>query len=1048
MTGLIDVFTRHRIAANLAMIMMTLAGIWAVRNITTQLDPAIDWPQISISVDWPGASAEDVEQLVAVPIEQELRGLTQLREMRSTSKNGNAFLFLEFMHDSDMQLALDQVKQRVANVRNLPPDIEPPRISRNIDMELIADLLVTGPGTLLELVPMAHEFETQLRARGIEEVHYYGLPQEELAIMVPSQRLTELNLSLDQLAGEIGRQSRNVPAGSIGRGHGSQQLRSIDQQRDSLGFEQLNLADEGRLIRLGSVADIVRRPKDHQITVKRDGRSAIEMRLLRRAETDAFTTADALHHWLDEIRPTLPKGVEIHVFNEAWVLLRDQLKLILKNGLSGLVLVVITLFAFLSGRVGWWVTVGIPVSFMLALAFYYGVFDGGINILALITFVMALGIVVDDAIVVGEDATTHYDEGKSPIDAAIGGAHRMLIPVMTSSLTTMAAFIPLLLVGGPMGDIILTMPTVLLCVILASLTECFLVLPGHLKSSFTKMRAHSPSRFRQRFDAAFAHFREQRFRPLLRRALDYPGATVCAALATVLLAAALVISGRVNVNFVTGFSLESLEAQVAFSSSASERDRSAFMKQLQQALAQTTEEMGSENVTTYLTRYNLAEFNRERKEGDQYASMIVEYAFEEVRSVKPQTFVDRWRELVARPPYVEQLYMGVAGGANNGQPDITLVLRGKDVPTLKQAAEELADALKGYPGVSNVLDDLPYGREQLIFGLTPEGRALGLTTASIGRQLRAGYNGERIQIFNQNETELEVRVMLPDRERDNLASLKQFPVLAPSGAMVPLGTVARLSQRRGIDLIQHNNTELAVRVSANVDPDQNSPLTITNDVRENVLPNILDKYGVSFGLSGKSESDAIILRTMGLGAILTLIFIYLILAWVFASYSWPLAIMTAIPFGLTGAIAGHWIMHMEIGAMSMLAFFALTGIVVNDSIVLITFFKRDVEAGIHHREAIENAAVSRLRAVLLTSLTTVAGLTPLMFETSSLAMYIVPIALTICFGLAFATLLVLLVVPALVVLIESTKLRLANVGARLMPHLALLQAQDETRHEH
>ncbi|MCZ6870272.1 MAG: efflux RND transporter permease subunit [Gammaproteobacteria bacterium] len=1044
MTGLIDVFTRHRIAANLAMIMMTLAGMWAIRNITTQLDPAVEYPQVWISVDWPGASAEDVEQLVTVPIEQELRGLTQLSEIRSTSKNGNAFLFLEFRHDSDMQLALDQAKQRVANVRNLPPDIEPPRISRNIDMEGIANVLVTSNGTLLELVPLVREFETQLRARGIEDIRFNGLPAEELAIMVPSQRLAELHMSLDELAVEIGRQSRNVPAGSIGRGHGSRQLRSVDQQRDSLGFEHLNLADEGRLIQLGSIAEIVRRPKDHQIEVKRDGRPAIEMRLLRRTETDALTTAQALHDWADETRPTLPQGVEIYIFSEAWVLLSDQLTLILKNGLSGLVLVVITLFVFLGGRVGWWVTIGIPISFLLALAFYYGVFGGGINILALITFIMAVGIVVDDAIVVGEDAATQYEQGKSPIDAAVGGARRMLTPVMTSSLTTLAAFVPLLLIGGPMGDLILTMPMVLLCVILASLIECFLVLPGHLKGSFTKMQLSQPSRFRQRFDAAFRRLREERFRPLLRRALDYPGATFCTALIAVLLASALVISGRVNVNFITGFSLESLEAQVAFSSSASEGDQAAFIGHLERTLATTTAEMGDENVTSYLTRFNLAEFNRERKEGAQYASLIVEYGFEEVRSIEPTAFVNRWRELVTRPPYVEQLHMGVAGGANHGQPDITLVLRGKDVPTLKQAADELADALAGYEGVSNVIDDLPYGREQLIFGLTPEGRALGLTTTSIGRQLRAAYNGERIQIFNQNETELEVRVMLPDAERDNLASLKQFPVLSPAGTMVPLGTVATLSQRRGIDLIQHNNTELAVRVSANVNPDENSPLTITSHLQENALADILDKYGVSFGLSGKSQSDAMILRTMGLGAILTLIFIYLILAWVFASYSWPLAIMIAIPFGLTGAIAGHWIMGMEIGAMSMLAFFALTGIVVNDSIVLITFFKRDVDKGVPYREAIENAAVSRFRAVLLTSLTTIAGLTPLMFETSSLAMYIVPIAATICFGLAFATLLVLFVVPALIVLAESAKYRLIALRASLLHKLTVLEVKEES----
>jgi multidrug efflux pump subunit AcrB len=323
--------------------------------------------------------------------------------------------------------------------------------------------------------------------------------------------------------------------------------------------------------------------------------------------------------------------------------------------------------------------------------------------------------------------------------------------------------------------------------------------------------------------------------------------------------------------------------------------------------------------------------------------------------------------------------------------------------------------------VSNVIDNLPYGKDQIIFELTPKGRSLGLTSDAMGRQLRSAYSGSRVQIFNENENELEVRVMLPDVEQDDISRLQQFPIKTPDGTFVPLSSVAVLYNRRGIDIIRHTNTRLAVSVSASVDPEIGNAIAITNDLQKTALPAILDRYNLTFGLGGKSEQDQVILATMALGGVLTLMLIYLILTWVFASYLWPLAIMMAIPFGFTGAVFGHWVTGWDVGAMTLLAFFALTGVVVNDSIVLISFFKRDLESGRTIREALDHAIRARFRAVILTSLTTIAGLLPLMFESSSLAFYVAPIAVTLCFGLAFATLLVLIVIPALILLLEDVR---------------------------
>ena len=1024
---MIKLLAEHRVAANLLMIMMVLAGLFTMKNIPSQLDPPTSFPLIIVEVEWQGAAAEDIEELITTPIESQLRTLNDLFEVRSRTRNGTVRIDTIFNHDADMTLALDAVKQRVENLRNLPPTIEPPRIRRYIDLEPVASLLVSGGSDIGELIPLVRNFETDLMQRGIEGVFYDGLPQEEIAILVGGESLQQMNLTLDELASEVARASQNVPAGSVGRGQGERQLRSLDQRRDPRGFEALLLDSSDQLVRLGDIAEITRRPRDGQPLVFKNGKPAIEMILWRDTATDAQLAASIVAIWLDEIRPTLPAGVSIEQHADIWHLLDSQITMIGENAGSGLILVILTLLLFLNGRVGFWVMLGIPVSFLLALALFYYAFGYGISIIAMIGFIMALGIVVDDAIVVGEDAMTHFENGASPEEAAVMGAQRMWVPVVTSSLTTLAAFIPLLLIGGQLGDIILILPTILLCVIVASLIECFCVLPGHLKRSLAKVQPTRPDSLRGRFDTRFKVFREQRFMPLVNGCLAYPGATVSAALGGVVCAFALVASQHVGLNMVTGFDFESLEANAQFSAEATEANKKSFVQQLQQTLQQVNEQHSETNLVGWLSKDNLAWFDEERQEGAQYASVQAFYAFEEDRTVKPQQFVDEWRALVSQPPWVERFQLGVDGGANGGEPSLTMVLRGEDIDALKDGAEQLGQVLGTYPGVSNVSDDLPYGREQLIFTMSPAGKSLGLTPESVGRQLRAGYAGRRVQIFNENQAELEVRVLATDSERNSLAHLDQYPIKTPNDGWVPLASVAELTPRRGIDTIRHQNGELAIRVSADVDTTVNNTLTIIEDIKTNHLADIIDARDLTFGLAGQSAEDAQMLEVMALGALLTLILIYLILAWVFASYLWPLAIMLAIPFGMTGAIVGHWVLDMDLGAMSLLAFFSLTGIVVNDSIVLISFFKDkwqpqpgrlDIAA---LRATLAEAVNARFRAVLLTSLTTIAGLLALMFETSTLEMYVAPIAVTLCFGLAFATALVLLVIPAMVLLLESAK---------------------------
>ena len=1024
--SLIDYFTRHKVASNLVMVMMILSGLWAATRINTQLNPSMSIPVVTIRASWQGASAEDVEQLIVVPIEQRLANITGLQELYSTSLIGSAYVQLQFNFDADMTTSLDLVKNSLAQIRNFPVEMEPILVSRLENYEEIGVVVVSAEGGLAELIPLVRSMEKELYRRGIERIDFDGMPEEEIAIQVSIAQLMELESSLDSIASEVRQRSRNSPAGTVGRAQAEMQLRSLDQKRQVSEFEQMEVALQsgGRLTRLGDIATIEKRAKVGQPSLSREGKVAIEIELYRLTTTDAIDTADIVHEWLDETRLTLPEGVEIILYQEAWVLLKEQLRVIFENGSSGLILVLLTLFLFLNGKVGWWVMIGIPVSFLFATLLFYGFYGGSINILTLVAFIMALGIVVDDAIVVGEDAMTLFEQGLSPEEAAAGGAKRMFGPVITSSLTTLAAFVPLILMGGEIGAVIVSLPMVLLCVIVASLIECFLVLPGHLKHSFENIDRKRPSKFRQAFDSRFYNFRDNYYQPLLKKCLKNPGVTLCSAFGCVFLAFSLIAGGRVGLNMVTGMSLQMLEANVKFSGQANEQQRRQFMSYLESSMAQVNGEFENKNINGYVSKFNSARLNRERKTGSQYASIRIEYAWEDERSIAPQQFVNRWRDLVQQPPYVEEMLLEVTGGANNGQADLSLVLRGTDVPTLKQASEELQAALLAYPGVSNVYDNLPYGKDQIVYALTPAGKALGITTESLGRQLRSAYNGGRVQIFNLNDVELEVSVMLPDDERDNLYSLKQFPIQTPSGELVAMGLVADLQSRSGIDVINHNNGFMSVVVSASVDAKQNNTEQVVSHISDNALAEIRQRYGLSSDVTGVTRANQQLLETMIMGFMLTIVFIYLILSWSFSSYVWPLAVMVAIPLGLTGAIVGHWVMGDDIGMMSLLAFFSLTGIVVNDSIILISFFRRALEEGKDYKEAIHEASMQRFRAVMLTSLTTIAGLSPLMFETFSLAMFIVPIAITICFGLAFSTLLVLLVIPALIVIIENTREKL------------------------
>ncbi len=1012
--GLLEIFAAHPVAANLLMLVMIISGFLALGRLNTQFFPTFNVEVVTVRIPWPGATAEDVERSITIPVEQELRSVEGVKEVTSTSARGVSLVILEFPEGTDMGDATNRVEQRVRAVRNLPKDSLTPRVTHVINFEPIASILVHGPDDPQALRRLAYRFEEELLARGVARVELLGVPDQEMAVQVPQAKLLAQDLTLDDLGRRLAGESVDLPAGQVGRDDVARELRTLGQRRSLAGFENLDLQLNGERIALGELADLDLRPRPGGITLSYQGKPAVELQARRAVTGDTLESARILQKWVDEKRAELPPGVEITVYDQAWQLVRDRIRLLLKNGAGGLVLVVAILFLFLNARVAWWVTVGIPVSFLAALAILW-LAGGTINMISLFALIMTLGIIVDDAIVVGEDALTHHQLGEPPLRAAVGGARRMLAPVLSASLTTVAAFIPLMVVSGIIGTILFDIPFVVICVLTASLLEAFLVLPGHLAHSFARGRGRAPSRLRQRFDRGFEHFRERRFRPLVEAAVRRPGVTLALAVAALILAAGLLAGGRLGFTFFPTVEGNVVYASATFVSGTPPERVDAFIDQAEEALYQAEAALGGGLIQVARVNHRMGIFSNTRsgRSGDQFASITVELVPSDSRSVRNEQFLAAWRERIQLVPGLERLTLSSRRGGGPPGKDLEINITGPDTAHIKGAALDLAAVLETLEGVSGVEDDMPYGQQQLVFELTPMARARGLTHRAVARQLSDAFSGNLAQIYTQGRDELEVRVMLPDADRYDLGVLDRLQLHLPGGGTMPLRSAVTFSPHQGFEILRHKDGRLSATVFADVDRTRNNANRIREQLRREVLPGLEAKWGVQFSYTGRAEDQKETLQDMKQGALFALAMIYIVLAWVFGSYGWPLVVMSVIPFGIVGALVGHWAMGIELTILSLFGFFGLAGIVVNDSIILVVFYKHLREQGMAAEAALTEAACARLRAVLLTSLTTIGGLLPLLFETSLQAQFLIPMAVSISFGLAFTTLLVLFLVPAL-----------------------------------
>ena len=832
-----------------------------------------------------------------------------------------------------------------------------------------------------------------------------------------------------------------MPSGEIG-GRAAHQIRSLGEAktaRDIGKIEIKSLAD-GQKILLRDIAAVDEAFDDDGKIFRHRGRPAIELHIQRATTGDALTAAAIVSGYLDELRPTLPPNIEIEQFDIQADLIRSRIQLLVENGLTGAALVLAVLFLFLNSRVALWVAVGIPVSLMATMFVMWGS-GQSINMLSLFALVMAIGIVVDDAIVVGEHSETLERRGHDPVLAAEAGARRMAAPVFSSSLTTIAAFLPLLLVTDVIGQIIRTIPFLIVTVIIASLIECFLVLPGHMRHALSATRrlsegpanmpallrlARYPARlvilFRRGFDGAFGRLRDGVFMAMVRTAIHWRYATVSAALAALLICAGTVAGGRIAFVFFPDPEADILIANVEFLSGTPRTKTSAMLDEVERAMRAAERKLSDgsgglikvavQQIGKPATRGLVVSI-----EGDHVGNMFVQLAPTETRTVTADELARAWRAEVREMPDLRFITIAPRRGGPPGR-DVDLRFFGADPEDLKTAAARAAQLLASFPGVSGISDNLPYGKRERILEVTPRGQALGFTTESVGRQVRNAFEGAIARRFARGDEEVVVRVRYDDDFTDSSA-LQKLRLRSPTGQDVPLSAVVTIRDRTGFARIRSENGSREVSITADLDASVTTTSEVIGALLDNGLREIALENGVEYRFKGRAEEQSRTLDDMVVGAALGITLIYIILAWVFASYIRPIVVMSIIPLGFIGATVGHLLLGFDLTILSLITLAGLSGIAVNNSIILVVTIKERLEDGEAPFDAIANGARDRLRAVLLTSLTTIGGLTPILFETDLQAQFLIPMAITIVFGLMVTSLLVLFVVPSLLAIQED-----------------------------
>ena len=1032
----IEFFIRHKTASNLFMVLMLVVGLVSLDRLNRQFFPDFDVEAVSVTVVWTGATAEDVDSNIVQVLEPELRVVDNVKTVESASFDSVASILVEFEFGADLKQGLADVESAVGQV-DLPEESEKPRIVRAEFYDTISRLVLSGPFSLEALRVIAKSVKEDLQRLGVDKVVISGLPGEVIRIEISGAELARLGMSLDQVAAAIRQSSLDVPAGRFADGAFTVRSLGLLKTAEEYRSVEVLIRPDGSRVTLGDIATVTEGVEEPFAALSSNGMTAVEIEFQRGKSNDSLDMNALIQDWLEQYRRTAPESLVIEQFDIQANLIRERISLLVTNGAGGLLLVLGVLFAFLSARVAFWVALGIPVAFMATFGVML-MMGQSINMISLFGLIMALGIVVDDAIVIGEHAEHLQRRRGLPIaEAAALAATRMGPPVVCAMLTTVVAFLPLFTIKGIIGEIISAIPLVVVAVLIASLLEVFFILPAHLAHGGGV--AKEPGWFRRRFDRGFDYFRDNLFRRFLTLSLRWRLTTLTTAFAVLMVTFGMLASGRVHFVFFTAPEADVAFGNVIMAPGTPRARTEEMLRELERALHVAEDRLtdgsgGLVKVALSTLGVNNSDDPEQYPIGasDIEAGVVVELVTADSRNVRIRDFISAWREEVNPVPGLEHMTIRAPVGGPPGR-DIDVRLMGDDLDVLKKAAVELTRIVETVPSASAIAEDLSYGAEERIIRLTPLGKSLGFTVSSVGQQLRSALDGAVALRFPRGDEEVDVRLTLPDREveTDSIGDLRLINHNAAQGEsrFVQLSDIATVENRLGFSVVRRQDGFREVAVTADLDKEVMNSAGAIEILQRNGLPELAAEHGLRYRFDGSNTDSEETFADMRVGASIALVGMYIILAWVFSSWLLPIPVMIMIPFALIGAVFGHWFLGLAMTILSMFGLIALAGIVVNNSIILVTTIERRLEEGGGDRiSAIVAGTVDRLRPVLLTSLTTIGGLSALMFERSLQAQFLIPMATTIVFGLAVTTLLVLFVVPAALAVGED--LKSAMRGAR------------------
>ena len=1016
--GAIGFFANHPVAGNLLMLLMIIAGLYGLTQLNRQVMPDFNLDLISVSVEWPGASPKDVEANVIAAIESEVRFLDNVGRVTATANDGRAEIQILFDRNVDISKALSDVQAAVARITTFPADIEQPVISEVVPPDLICQIEVSGPYSEHALKLVARRIRDDLLDRGISRITMLGAREKEIWVEVPDEILRRLDLTLADVADKIEQASQNLPSGSIESGGLSRQIRSESLARTAQEVGRIEVISEasGEKLLIKDIARIHETFKENSVAHVQDGQRAVGLSLSRTKGTDSIESQRIVTQYLAELRTELPPSLRVNMFDEFADQTTQRVRMLVTNGISGLFLVLAVLFIFLDGRVAFWVAMGIPISIFATLG-GMAMMGMTLNLMSMFAIIMGLGIIVDDAIVVGEHAEMLNRQGLSPEEATMRAAKVMFAPVLAASLTTIAAFAPMLTIGREIGQIVRELPLTVILVIAASLAECFLVLPMHLKKALQRRDKTSNRRKDGAFQRKFTAFRDTRFRDAARFCFEHRYSTVLTTICGFLIAATLLISGRVGFEFFPSPEADMVFANFAMTPGTPREKTEEMIDELARATQVVDEKLtdGEGGLINY--QFGSIGTHEGRKSesvmiGDHLGAYAVELVSGDDRDIRTNQFITAWLAELRPIAGVETVIIFERTAAGPPGRDLDIRLHGADLDVLKEVALVVRRGIGNIPGVTAVEDNLPFGKEEIVMKLTPAGLAMGFTTESVARQVRNSFEGAIAKRFSQDQEEIVVRVKLRGADRFAQDSIRELYLRAPDGAEVPLTEVVSLETKVGYSQIRREDGLRQVSVTGEVDSSISTTNAVLATAAATIAPEVKHQYGVNIEFKGKAEEQQSAVADTLIALLLAVTTIYVILAWVFSNYTTPFVVMSIIPFGFIGAVFGHWVLGYNVNMFSLEALLGLSGVMINDAIILVTSVKRRL-ADHALTDAVITAAQERLRPVILTTLTTIGGLTPLLFERSLQAQLVQPLAVTLIFGLLFSPLLILFFVPSL-----------------------------------